>query len=111
LSHDFESALLLPDNCLPRDTDEAMSDAEESPALSMKEQLLQDPEVIEALKNPRVKAAYDDVMANPGNFLSYLGDPEIQPLISKCKPPAPLYSDALNQLLRRALGTGRAVLA
>ena len=87
---------MLPDNCLPRDADEAMSDAEESPALSMKEQLLQDPEVIEALKNPRVKAAYDDVMANPGNFLAYLGDPEIQPLISKCKPPAPLYSDALS---------------
>lgn len=45
--------------------------------------LMADPEVVEALKNPKFKAAFDDVKANPMNFFQYMSDPEVGPFISK----------------------------
>eukprot|EP01052_Picozoa_sp_SAG31_P013819 SAG31_NODE_842_length_11586_cov_9.084966_4_plen_74_part_00 len=37
--------------------------------------LLDDPDVQEALKNPKVAAAYEEVQANPMSFMKYLSDP------------------------------------
>merc|ERR1711937_130708 len=54
-----------------------------SPMAAMLEGLKSDPDVLEALKNPKVKAAYDDVSANPMGFMKYLGDPDIAPVIQK----------------------------
>jgi len=45
--------------------------------------VMQDPEVVEALKKPKFKAAYEDVKANPMKFMQYMGDPELGPFISK----------------------------
>jgi suppressor of tumorigenicity protein 13 len=46
-------------------------------------QVMADPEVVEMLKQPKFKAAYDDVKANPMKFLTYMGDPELGPFINK----------------------------
>ena len=41
-------------------------------------QVATDPEVIEALaNNPKIKAAYDDVCANPSGFMAYVNDPDV----------------------------------
>ena len=46
--------------------------------------LMQDPDVQEALKNPKVKAAYDDVVANGMMAgMKYFGDPDCAPVIQK----------------------------
>jgi len=46
--------------------------------------VLEDPEVKEMIEqNPRVKAAVEDVIANPANFMKYLSDPELSPFIMK----------------------------
>ena len=47
-------------------------------------QVATDPEVIEALaSNPKIKAAYDDVCANPSGFMAYVNDPDVAPLVMK----------------------------
>mmetsp|Transcript_21120 Transcript_21120/g.25099 ORF Transcript_21120/g.25099 Transcript_21120/m.25099 type:complete len:568 (+) Transcript_21120:267-1970(+) len=46
--------------------------------------ILDDPEIKEMIaKNPRVKAAVEDVVKNPANFMKYLSDPELSPFIMK----------------------------
>ena len=46
--------------------------------------LLEDPDVKEALQNPKVKAAYDDVVANGMMAgMKYLGDPDCAPIIQQ----------------------------
>ena len=46
--------------------------------------LLEDPNMIEALKIPKVKAAYDDVVANGmGAGMKYVPDPVCAPIIGK----------------------------
>ena len=46
--------------------------------------LLDDPEIKAMIQsNPRFKEAVEDCLANPMNFMKYLGDPEISPLITK----------------------------
>jgi arsenite-transporting ATPase len=46
--------------------------------------VLNDPEVSAMIaENPRFHEAVQDVMANPMNFMKYLTDPELSPLISK----------------------------
>merc|ERR1719193_2260205 len=46
-------------------------------------QLLQDPEIMAEMKKPKISAALQDVMMNPGNFMKYLQDPEVSPVIMK----------------------------
>jgi len=46
--------------------------------------LLDDPEIKAMIEsNPRFKEAVEDCLANPMNFMKYLGDPEMSPLITK----------------------------
>ena len=46
--------------------------------------LLEDPDVKEALQNPKVKAAYDDVVANGMMAgMKYFGDPDCAPIIQQ----------------------------
>jgi len=46
--------------------------------------ILEDPEIKAMIdENPRFGAAVEDVMSNPMNFMKYLGDPEMSPLIQK----------------------------
>jgi hypothetical protein len=44
----------------------------------------------EAMKNPKVAAAYADVKANPMSFMKYLGDPDIVPIIQKASRRSPV---------------------
>ncbi|KAL3770017.1 hypothetical protein ACHAWO_013393 [Cyclotella atomus] len=46
--------------------------------------LLNDPEIVSLIdSNPKFRAAVEDVLKNPMNFVKYLADPEMSPLISK----------------------------
>eukprot|EP01043_Picozoa_sp_COSAG02_P035554 COSAG02_NODE_2554_length_8538_cov_46.619268_2_plen_522_part_00 len=55
-----------------------------NPLAGMLAGLMQDPDVQEALKNPKVKAAYDDVVANGMMAgMKYFGDPDCAPVIQK----------------------------
>ena len=46
--------------------------------------LLDDPEIKTMIEsNPKFKDAVEDVLNNPMNFMKYLADPEMSPLISK----------------------------
>ena len=54
------------------------------PMAGMMSTLLEDPDVVEAMKNPKVKAAYDDVVANGMMAgMKYFGDPDCAPIIQK----------------------------
>lgn len=53
---------------------------------AMIEQLKEDPEMKEMLKNPRAAAALEEVQKNPGSALRYMSDPELGPLIQKILP-------------------------
>jgi hypothetical protein len=45
---------------------------------------LDDPEILALIdSNPKFRDAVDDVLNNPMNFMKYLSDPEMSPLISK----------------------------
>jgi hypothetical protein len=54
-----------------------------SPIATMLAGLEADPDVQEALKNPKVASAYEEVKANPMSFMKYMGDPDIAPLVQK----------------------------
>eukprot|EP00397_Hematodinium_sp_SG-2012_P033003 GEMP01035202.1.p1 GENE.GEMP01035202.1~~GEMP01035202.1.p1 ORF type:complete len:547 (-),score=132.59 GEMP01035202.1:306-1946(-) len=45
--------------------------------------LLEDPEIKEEMKKPKIAAALQDCIANPANALKYFSDPEISPIIMK----------------------------
>ena len=46
--------------------------------------LLEDPEIAEMMaKNPKLGEAVKDLQANPMNFMKYMMDPEMAPLIQK----------------------------
>ncbi len=46
--------------------------------------VLEDPDIKEMIsKNPRVKAAIQDCIANPLNFVKYISDPELSPFLMK----------------------------
>ena len=62
----------------------AATTAERPPMSDMAMALLDDPE-IKALvaENPKFMAAVEDCIANPMNFMKYISDPEMSPLISK----------------------------
>lgn len=52
--------------------------------MSKAKQLLDDPEIIALIdSNPKFRDAVEDVLNNPMNFMKYLSDPEMSPLISK----------------------------
>ena len=52
--------------------------------ISTAKKILEDPEIKAMIDaNPRFAEAVQDVMANPMNFMKYLMDPELSPLISK----------------------------
>jgi arsenite-transporting ATPase len=52
--------------------------------MSKAKQLLDDPEILALIdSNPKFRDAVDDVLNNPMNFMKYLSDPEMSPLISK----------------------------
>ncbi|KAL9185292.1 hypothetical protein ACHAXT_003069 [Thalassiosira profunda] len=56
----------------------------EQPVMSKAMALLKDPEIKEMVaSNPRFKEAVEDCLANPMNFMNYLSDPEMSPLISR----------------------------
>ena len=58
--------------------------ASSNPLAGMMAGLMEDPDVQEALKNPKVKAAYDDVVANGMMAgMKYFGDPDCAPVIQK----------------------------
>ena len=61
-----------------------------------------DPEVVAALaSNPKIKAAFDDVSANPMGFMAYVHDPDVAPLVmsmmAKMKEPNKLEPMARQQ--------------
>lgn len=45
--------------------------------------LLQDPELLNAMKDPEIMAAFQDVSANPANIAKYQNNPKVMALISK----------------------------
>lgn len=45
--------------------------------------LLNDPEVLNAMKDPEVMAAFQDVAQNPDNISKYQSNPKIMALITK----------------------------
>jgi len=46
--------------------------------------LMEDPEIKAMIEsNPKFKAAVEDCIANPMNFMKYLSDPEMSPLVTK----------------------------
>ena len=45
--------------------------------------LLNDPEMMAAMSNPRVMAAFQSMMTNPASILQYQSDPEIGPILMK----------------------------
>merc|ERR1712146_879791 len=104
----------------PPEVEEELDSSDTNPSAQqqggMLSGLLEDPEIQQALENPRVKAAYEDVQANPMNFMKYLGDPEIQPVISKCMGklgggPKPASSNASSGAPAGAGGLDPAMLA
>mmetsp|Transcript_141454 Transcript_141454/g.451755 ORF Transcript_141454/g.451755 Transcript_141454/m.451755 type:complete len:112 (+) Transcript_141454:1-336(+) len=50
---------------------------------SMLSGLMSDPELMQAFSNPKMMAAMQDIMSNPGNIGKYQGDPEIMALMQK----------------------------
>merc|ERR1719375_1311703 len=45
--------------------------------------LMSDPELMKAFSNPKIMAAMQDIMSNPGNISKYQSDPEIMALMQK----------------------------
>ena len=45
--------------------------------------VMNDPEIIIAMINPKVRSAFQDIQTNPANVEKYEDDPEIGPLIEK----------------------------
>ncbi|XP_076265964.1 putative protein FAM10A4 [Rhynchophorus ferrugineus] len=45
--------------------------------------LLQDPEIMNALKDPEIAAAFQDISKNPSNMFKYQSNPKIQDLLGK----------------------------
>ena len=45
--------------------------------------LLNDPEMMRAMSNPRVMTAFQSMMSNPASILQYQNDPEIGPILMK----------------------------
>lgn len=45
--------------------------------------LMSDPELMKAFSNPKIMAAMQDIMSNPGNVSKYQSDPEIMALMQK----------------------------
>lgn len=50
---------------------------------SMLSGLMDDPELMKAFSNPKIAAAMQDIMSNPGNIGKYQSDPEIMALFQK----------------------------
>merc|ERR1719436_587816 len=50
---------------------------------SMMAGLMSDPELMAAFSNPKMAAAMQDIMSNPGNIGKYQDDPEIMGLMQK----------------------------
>ncbi|KAL7481001.1 hypothetical protein ACHAW6_006681 [Cyclotella cf. meneghiniana] len=66
-----------------KSNEEPTTSAMEQP-MSKAKQLLDDPEIIALIdSNPKFRDAVEDVLNNPMNFMKYLSDPEMSPLISK----------------------------
>merc|ERR1740117_2511402 len=45
--------------------------------------LMSDPELMQAFSNPKMAAAMQDIMSNPGNMAKYQDDPEVMNLFQK----------------------------
>ena len=68
----------------PAGGEAAAAPAAPNPLAGMIAGLLEDPDVKEALQNPKVKAAYDDVVANGMMAgMKYFGDPDCAPIIQQ----------------------------
>merc|ERR1719148_43750 len=50
---------------------------------SLLQGLMSDPELMQAFSNPKVAAAMQEIMSNPGNIGKYQSDPEIMGLMTK----------------------------
>ena len=47
------------------------------------EQIMQDPEVMAAMSNPKVMAALQQCMGNPMAMMQYMNDPDVGPVLQK----------------------------
>ncbi|KAK5984878.1 hypothetical protein GCK32_007171 [Trichostrongylus colubriformis] len=47
--------------------------------------ILNDPEIGEAMKDPEVMAAFMDIMQNPQNLMKHMGNQKVMKLIAKMK--------------------------
>jgi len=47
------------------------------------DKLLQDPELLAALSNPKVMTALQELMSNPASFAKYQNDPEVMSVMEK----------------------------
>lgn len=52
-------------------------------------QLLQDPEILEACRDPEVSAAFEDIATNPANFSKYQDKPKVRAFIEKFQAKMP----------------------
>lgn len=77
-----ENLAPVADNDTPAEAEEE-APAAGGPMAGLEAKLLADPEIVEALKDPKYKAAFDDVKANPMNFFQYMSDPELGPFVKK----------------------------
>merc|ERR1712039_334858 len=50
---------------------------------SMLSGLMSDPELMAAFSNPKMMAAMQDIMSNPGNIGKYQSDPEVMAVMQK----------------------------
>merc|ERR1740139_1297467 len=50
---------------------------------NMLNKLMSDPELMAAFQNPKMAAAMQDIMSNPGNISKYQNDPDIMRLMGK----------------------------
>mmetsp|Transcript_2604 Transcript_2604/g.7451 ORF Transcript_2604/g.7451 Transcript_2604/m.7451 type:complete len:194 (-) Transcript_2604:439-1020(-) len=53
------------------------------PPPGVMEALMKDPELMQAMQNPKVMAALQEMQSNPANAAKYMGDPEIMSLVMK----------------------------
>jgi len=62
--------------------EEPQEQENEGPNMNMGD-MFNNPEILEALSNPRMQEILNEVMTNPAKIMEYMSDPEIGPLLSK----------------------------
>jgi suppressor of tumorigenicity protein 13 len=49
----------------------------------MLQKLMSDPELLAAMQQPKIMAAFADIQQDPNNLMKYMSDPEVMGLVMK----------------------------